>query len=152
MVGYRQRPPAPCALGRTSEAPYGWQGKKWPASLLVAAGFIAGQHGLFLNPRPWYVQRGGVVTSRRFYMSENIKSETISRRKIFSLLGLAAVFSLAVPAAVLSLSDEAEAQTTTTTGTRGQQRRAGRTERRQTRRTGRTERRAIRRGTAAPQQ
>ena len=35
------------------------------------------------------------------------------------------MFSLAVPAAVLSLSDEAEAQTTTT-GTRGQQRRAGR--------------------------
>ena len=84
-------------------------------------------------------------------MSENIKSETISRRKTFSLLGLAAVFSLAVPAAVLSLSDEAEAQTTTTTGTRGQQRRAGHTERRQTRRTGRTERRAIRRG-ATPQQ
>ena len=66
-------------------------------------------------------------------MSENIKSETISRRKTFSLLGLAAAFSFAVPAAVLSLSDDAEAQTTTTTttGTRGQQRRAGRTERRQ---------------------
>ena len=85
-------------------------------------------------------------------MSENIKSETISRRKTFSLLGLAAAFSFAVPAAVLSLADDAEAQTTTTTtGTRGQQRRAGRTERRQDRRTGRTERRAIRRG-ATPQQ
>ena len=65
-------------------------------------------------------------TSRRLYMSENIKSEAISRRKTFSLLGLAAAFSFAVPAAVLSLSDDAEAQTTTTTttGTRGQQRRA----------------------------
>ena len=85
-------------------------------------------------------------------MSENIKAETISRRKTFSLLGLAAAFSFTVPAAVLSLSDDVEAQTTTTTGTRGQQRRAGRTERRQDRRTGRTERRAIRRGTApAPQ-
>ena len=84
-------------------------------------------------------------------MTENIKSETISRRKTFSLLGLAAVFSLAVPAAVLSLSDDAEAQTTTT-GTRGQQRRAGRTERRQTRRTARTERRAVRRGVAPAQQ
>ena len=86
-------------------------------------------------------------------VTENIKSETISRRKIFSLLGLAAAISFTVPAAVVSLSDDAEAQTTTTTtGTRGQQRRAGRTERRQERRTGRTERRAIRRGTApAPQ-
>jgi hypothetical protein len=86
----------------------------------------------------------------------SIKSETISRRKTFSLLGLAAAFSLAVPTAVLSLSDDAEAQTTTTTPTTGttrrQQRRTGRTERRQERRTGRTERRATRRGTAAPQQ
>jgi hypothetical protein len=48
-------------------------------------------------------------------VSENIKSEAISRRKAFSLLGLAAAFSFAVPAAVLSLSDDAEAQTTTTT-------------------------------------
>jgi hypothetical protein len=86
-------------------------------------------------------------------MIENTKSEAISRRKIFSLLGLAAAFSFAAPAAVLSLLDDAEAQTTTTTaGTRGQQRRAARTDRRQDRRTGRTERRAIRRGTApAPQ-
>jgi hypothetical protein len=83
-------------------------------------------------------------------VSENIKSETISRRKMFSLLGLVATFSVAVPATVLSLSDDAEAQTTT--GTRGQQRRAGRTERRQTRRTGRTERRAVRRGVAPAQQ
>ena len=86
-------------------------------------------------------------------MNEKIKSEMISRRGTFSLLGIAAALSFAVPAAVLSLSDDAEAQTaTTTTGTRGQQRRAGRTERRQDRRTGRTERRAVRRGTAAPQQ
>ena len=85
-------------------------------------------------------------------MSEKIKSEMISRRGTFSLLGLAAALSFAIPATMLAVSD-VEAQTaTTTTGTRGQQRRAGRTERRQERRTGRTERRAIRRGTAAPQQ
>ena len=83
-------------------------------------------------------------------MSEKIKSEMISRRGTFSLLGLAAALSFAIPATMLTVSD-VEAQTTTTTGTRGQQRRAGRTERRQERRTGRTERRAIRRG-ATPQQ
>jgi hypothetical protein len=83
------------------------------------------------------------------------KVEMISRRRVFSLLGLAAL-SLAVSPTVLTVSD-AEAQpstqnpqagTTTTpqSGTeRRQERRAGRTERRQERRTGRTERRTERR-------
>ena len=79
-------------------------------------------------------------------MSEEIKSEMISRRRMFSLLGLGAALSLAVPTAVLTVSD-AEAQTAGTE--RRQDRRTGRTERRQDRRTGRTERRQQRRGTDA---
>jgi hypothetical protein len=82
-------------------------------------------------------------------MGEEIKSEMISRRKVFSLLGLAAGLALAVPTTVLTVSD-AEAQTAGTE--RRQQRRTGRTERRQERRTGRTERRQERRtGTPAQQ-
>lgn len=83
-------------------------------------------------------------------MIEKIKSEMLSRRKAFSLLGLAVALGMAVPAAVLTVSD-AEAQTAGME--RRQQRRAGRHERRQERRTGRTERRQHRRGhtTPAPQ-
>jgi hypothetical protein len=65
-------------------------------------------------------------------MSERITSEMISRRRAFSLLGLAAALGLAVPTTMLTVSD-AEAQT------RGMQRR-------EQRRTGRQERRATRRG------
>jgi hypothetical protein len=43
-------------------------------------------------------------------MNEKIKSELISRRTAFSLLGIAAALGLAVPATVLTVSD-AEAQT-----------------------------------------
>jgi len=42
-------------------------------------------------------------------MSEVIKSELISRRKIFSFLGLAAVASVAVPATMMMAATEAEA-------------------------------------------
>jgi len=42
-------------------------------------------------------------------MSEKIKSELISRRRAFSLLGLAAALSLAVPATMLTATD-AEAE------------------------------------------
>ena len=114
-------------------------------------------------------------------MSEKITSAIISRRRALSLLGLATALSLAVPAAVLTVSD-AEAQqagppvapptgTPTAvpgseqTGTerrqkrrtsrteRRQERRTSRAERRTTRRTGRKERRTTRRtgGTATPQ-
>jgi len=38
-------------------------------------------------------------------MSETIKSLTISRRGLFSLLGLAAVSSLVAPAAVMTATD-----------------------------------------------
>ena len=38
-------------------------------------------------------------------MLEKLKSETISRRKAFSLLGLAAALSLVVPATVMITSD-----------------------------------------------
>ena len=38
-------------------------------------------------------------------MSEKIKSEMISRRTAFSLLGLAAAVSLVVPAAVITATD-----------------------------------------------
>jgi len=75
-------------------------------------------------------------------MTGKITSEMMSRRRVFSLLGLAAALGFAVPTAVLTVSD-AEAQTAGTE--RRQQRRTGRTERRQERRTGRTERRQERR-------
>ena len=43
-------------------------------------------------------------------MSEVIKSETISRRKLFSFMGLAAVASVAVPATVIMTATDAEAR------------------------------------------
>ena len=89
-------------------------------------------------------------------MSEKINSEMISRRRAFSLVGLAAALGVAVPTTVLMISD-AEAQTAGME--RRQERRAGRHERRQERRTGRHERREERRtgrherrtGTSSPQ-
>jgi hypothetical protein len=86
-------------------------------------------------------------------MSAIIKSETISRRKALSLMGLAAAFGLAAAPTVLTVSD-AEAQTTaapTTAAptavapTAGMARRAARHERRQERRAARHERRQERR-------
>jgi hypothetical protein len=93
-------------------------------------------------------------------MSEEIKSGVLSRRRAISLLGVAAAraaslaglgaLGLAVPTAVLTTSEEAEAQTAGMV--RRQERRAGRRERRETRRearrAGRETRRAVRRGTA----
>ena len=94
-------------------------------------------------------------------MSEKIKSQMISRREAFFLLGLAAALGFALPAEVLTAPD-AEAQATApapsggttapapsggTTGMqRRQARRTGRHKRRETRRTGRHERREKRRG------
>ncbi len=74
-------------------------------------------------------------------MSEKIKSEMISRRRAFSLLGLAAL-SLAVLPTILTVSD-AEAQTVGMQ--RRAARRAGRHMRREERRTGRHMRREHRR-------
>src|SRR5260370_33038691 len=95
----------------------------------------------------------GSSSQGRFDMSAIIKSETISRRKALSLMGLAAAFG----PTVLTVSD-AEAQTaaaptaaapTAAAPTAGmerrQERRAARHERRQMRRTARTERRQVRR-------
>jgi hypothetical protein len=93
-------------------------------------------------------------------MSEEIKLGVLSRRRAISLLGVAAAraaslagigaLGLAVPTAVLTTSEEAEAQTAGMV--RRQERRAGRRERRETRRearrAGRETRRAVRRGTA----
>jgi hypothetical protein len=76
-------------------------------------------------------------------MTEKIKSELISRRTAFSLLGLTAALGFAVPASVLTVSD-AEAQTSGME--RRQERRTGRHERREDRREGRQERRDTRRG------
>jgi hypothetical protein len=75
-------------------------------------------------------------------MSAIIKSEMISRRKVLSLMGLAAAFGLAAAPTVLAVSD-AEAQTVGME--RRQERRAGRHERREARRAGRHERREVRR-------
>ncbi len=68
-------------------------------------------------------------------MSEKITSEPLSRRKVFSLLGLGAALSLAVP--TLLVVSDAEAQT------EGMERRE---ERREHRRGRREERREHRRG------
>jgi hypothetical protein len=86
-----------------------------------------------------------------------LNAEVISRRKAFSLLGLATL-CLTAPAAVLTVSD-VEAQqpapgtappTAPETGTeRRQERRTGRTRRRTARRKGREERRELRRGGGA---
>ena len=84
-------------------------------------------------------------------MSEQTKSEKVSRRKAFSLLGLGtAALALVATSTVLTIPEEAEAQTAGME--RRQARRADRTERRQARRTGRAERRAARRGIAPAQQ
>jgi hypothetical protein len=80
-------------------------------------------------------------------MDHKIHLDPMSRRNIFSLLGLAAV-GLAIPTTLLTVTD-AEAQTAGTE--RRQARRAARTERRQARRTGRTERRQQRRTGVTPQ-
>jgi len=76
-------------------------------------------------------------------MTEKLKSELISRRTAFSLLGVTAAFGFAVPATVLTVSD-VEAQTSGME--RRGERREGRHERRVTRREGRHERRDTRRG------
>ena len=73
-------------------------------------------------------------------MSENIKSDTFSRRKALSLFGKA--LGVAAFSEALTVS-EAEAQTVGME--RRQERRTGRHERRETRRTGRHERREERR-------
>lgn len=83
------------------------------------------------------------TTSEVEHMTEKLKSELISRRTAFSLLGLPAAFALAVPATVLAVSD-VEAQTSGME--RRGERRKGRHERRDTRREGRHERRDTRRG------
>ena len=83
------------------------------------------------------------TTSEVEHMTEKLKSELISRRTAFSLLGLTAAFALAVPATLLTVSD-VEAQTSGME--RRGERRKGRHERRDTRREGRHERRDTRRG------
>ena len=75
-------------------------------------------------------------------MSEKIKPEMISRRRALSLLGIAAALGLAVPPAVLTVSD-AEAQTAGMQ--RRAARRAARRKRREERRMGRQKRREKRR-------
>ena len=73
-------------------------------------------------------------------MAEIITAEAISRRKVFTLLGLATV---ALAASSVVAAPDAEAQTAGME--RRQERRGGRQDRRQARRTGRTERRQERR-------
>ena len=75
-------------------------------------------------------------------MSEIIKSEAISRRRVLSLFGTVAAFPLLASTTALTVSD-AEAQTAGME--RRQERRSARHERRQMRRTARTERRQVRR-------
>jgi polynucleotide 5'-kinase involved in rRNA processing len=83
-------------------------------------------------------------------MIETTETKGMTRRSIFSMLGLAAL-AMAVPPTVLLTTSDAEAESstpasTTPTGTeRRQERRSGRTERRQARRSARTERRTERR-------
>jgi hypothetical protein len=87
-------------------------------------------------------------------MTEKIESELLSRRRAFSLLGLTAALSFAVPTVVLTVSD-AEAQTPgmerredrrDDRQERREDRRDDRQERREDRQEGRQERRDDRRG------
>ena len=81
-------------------------------------------------------------------MSEKIASEVISRRRAFSLLGLAAALGVALPTTVLTVSD-AEAQTAGSE--RREERRTGRKERREERSTGH-KRRIFKKGTGRKEQ
>ena len=81
-------------------------------------------------------------------MSDRNESEMMTRRRMFSLMGLAAALSVAVPTTVLTVSD-AEAQTVGMD--RRQDRRANRRDRRQDRRAGRHQRRQDRRTGGTPQ-
>jgi hypothetical protein len=76
-------------------------------------------------------------------------SEQLTRRGMFSLLGLVTASILAVPAAALTSSD-AEAQTVGMQ--RRHDRRVGRHDRREERRTGRHDRRNDRRAGGTPSQ
>ena len=73
-------------------------------------------------------------------MSEKITSEMMSRRGVFSLLGLGAALGLAVPATVFTVS-QADAQTAGMD--RRQDRRSDRQQNRQDRRTDRQDRRNL---------
>jgi hypothetical protein len=77
-------------------------------------------------------------------MSNDSTMQCFSRRKVFSLVGIAATVCLAIPATMLTAAD-AEAQTTGMD--RRQDRRVGRRERRDDRRQARHNRRDERRGT-----
>lgn len=103
-------------------------------------------------------------------MGEVTRFDALSRRKVFSILGLTLATSVILPSTILAVSDDAVAQQAQQTpptqpsaqqpasappetGTeRRQERRTGRVKRRKKRRTarqkGRTERREIRRGTS----
>jgi|ERR1700733_3840722 hypothetical protein len=90
-------------------------------------------------------------------MNEGIKTEMISRRKAFSLLGLGAALGFALSAALKPSEAEAQeaAGTAATpaeaTGTHGMQRRQGRRTHRHERRHGRHERRHERRTGEKPE-
>ena len=89
--------------------------------------------------------------TREADLSEKM-NEIVSRRRTFSLLGLAtAALALAVPTTVLTVIPEEEAEAQTAGMVRRQARRTDRTVRRQARRTARTQRRAVRRGVVPAQ-
>jgi hypothetical protein len=77
---------------------------------------------------------------REIGMREKLRSEMISRRGAFSLLGLGAALGLVVPTTVLTVS-AAEAQTAGME--RREDRRTGRQDRREDRRAGRQDRRNL---------
>jgi hypothetical protein len=95
------------------------------------------QYSYFGTASAWAFTTRGVLT-----MSEIIKSEAISRRRAFSLIGKVAAFAVAASTSAMTVSD-AEAQTAGMV--RRQERRTGRHERREDRRTGRADRREERR-------
>ena len=120
-----------------------------------------GRYGPLVELRcQWRTTVPYINRAREIECDKKSETETPSRRKALSFLGLAAL-SLAAAPTLLMTSEDAEAQGTTPTtqtpqtGTerrqerRGarQERRAGRQERRQERRTARTERRTERRQT-----
>ena len=107
-------------------------------SITVFRHFCLGCASLDFAVKTQYGLPRQAVEVREFDMSEKIASEVISRRRAFSLLGLAAALGVALPTTVLTVSD-AEAQTAGSE--RREERRTGRKERREERSTGRKERR-----------
>ena len=98
---------------------------------IVAKGKLTGYKAVLLGSPHSVLSPQGVV------MHERVKSEIISRRSLFSLLGMAAIASLVVPTAVITATDAEAAvgDPTSAASVAGMNRRDRRRDRRDDRRT-----------------